>query len=103
VGGHCPPLKAAGTEARPTDARRAEQEFGKITASKRELGNGQRKEFPPPEEWVEEKTGGQCQPYIETALILYGVSKTEAMKSPFYARLLQELFGTTVHGALAHP
>jgi hypothetical protein len=47
-GGRCPLLKAAGTEARPTegtearptDARKTEQEFGKTNGvPKRELGN----------------------------------------------------------------
>jgi hypothetical protein len=41
--------------------------------------------------------------YIETGLILYSISKTEAMRSPFYPRLLHELFGTVLHGPLAHP
>ncbi len=39
-GGHCPPLKAAITTARPTDACKAKQELGKTKGvPKQELGN----------------------------------------------------------------
>ncbi len=45
-GGHCPPLKAAITAARPTDACKAKQEIGKIKGVPQQgLGNERKNDF----------------------------------------------------------
>ena len=53
AGGHCPPLKAAATEARPTDARKAKQELGKKNGvptgglgNERKVAGGQQRQPP---------------------------------------------------------